>query len=268
MALPAHPCQTSLRAQPPQGEPLEFVAREVLAAQGAAGAALLTKRQFLALAHVAEQAQSKAFDLVTAEDAAAPRADPAADRHKKRPPPIRDAHLDSWRIAAAVPLQDGDSELEDGDAPPAELPPGPLGEGLAAAQGGGGLSRAVSLAARPLEAGAAALSRQNSFDGGEAAAAAAAAQRAQQLHESAATSYQSALEAQEGEAQLEGFAVLAEEGQGADEEAAPEEAAPPLSAAVDEFTNKLNVREGRVRPRGPVGLSYVRAGAALRHAGG
>ncbi|PSC68707.1 Molybdopterin synthase catalytic subunit [Micractinium conductrix] len=229
-----------LGAEVLEGEPLEFVAREVLAAQGAAGAALLTKRQFLALAHVAEQAQSKAFDLVTAEDAAAPRADPAADRHKKRPPPIRDAHLDSWRIAAAVPLQDGDSELEDGDAPPAELPPGPLGEGLAAAQGGGGLSRAVSLAARPLEAGAAALSRQNSFDGGEAAAAAAAAQRAQQLHESAATSYQSALEAQEGEAQLEGFAVLAEEGQGADEEAAPEEAAPPLSAAVDEFTNKLN----------------------------
>lgn len=48
-----------------QDEPLELVARRVL--PGAP--ATLSKRQFLALAHVAEVAQRNAFDLVTAEDA-------------------------------------------------------------------------------------------------------------------------------------------------------------------------------------------------------
>ncbi len=59
---------------------------------------LLGKRQFLTLAHVAEVAQSKAFDLVTAEDALRPQALPLS--HKKRPPTIRDSHIDSWQIAA------------------------------------------------------------------------------------------------------------------------------------------------------------------------
>lgn len=56
-----------LAAEVLAGEPLELVAAAVLG--GGAGAGVLTKRQFLSLAHVAEVAQRAAFDLVTAEDA-------------------------------------------------------------------------------------------------------------------------------------------------------------------------------------------------------
>lgn len=50
-------------------EPLDYVVRSVFCNGSAQPPALLSKRQFLSLAHVAEVAQRAAFDLVTAEDA-------------------------------------------------------------------------------------------------------------------------------------------------------------------------------------------------------
>lgn len=125
----------------PQGDPLEFVVQQVLAAQGLPSAPqLLTKRQFVSLAHVAEVAQSKAFDLLTAEEAAAPRTEPQGTSHKKRPPPIRDAHIDAWRIAAAP--AGGAAGVPDGGS----IDENPTDEaGQLEAAGPGGLSRATSL---------------------------------------------------------------------------------------------------------------------------
>ncbi|KAL4421457.1 hypothetical protein ABPG75_010748 [Micractinium tetrahymenae] len=208
------------------GDPLEFVVQQVLAAQGLPSAPqLLTKRQFVSLAHVAEVAQSKAFNLLTAEEAAAPRAEPQGASHKKRPPPIRDAHIDTWRIAAA-PAGGATDALDSGaDGAPRDDAAGQL-----QAAGTGGLSRATSLVpgAGPLAAG------DNSAEGLEAAAAEAAAhQQHQQLLPSGGTSYVSALEAQEQEV----------EGYGDGQAAGPEEgavAALPLDAEVEAFTTKLN----------------------------
>jgi hypothetical protein len=204
---------------------------------------VLTKRQFLALAHVAEVAQSRAFDLMIAEDALRPQAPSAS--HKKRPPAIRDAHIDTWQIAAAAPpppvavaeqqqaqqqqLLQAAHEPYGAAAAAAAAPyagllaasalaadaPGPLEAALP--QGAGRLSRATSLqlAAGPLECGVQALSHQGSLELGALTAAAAAAMAAeaaealsyhdphqQQHYHSAATSYQSALEVQEGELEL------------------------------------------------------------------
>jgi hypothetical protein len=198
---------------------------------------VLTKRQFLALAHVAEVAQSRAFDLMIAEDALRPQAPSAS--HKKRPPAIRDAHIDTWQITAAPPpppaavaeQQQLQAAHEPYDAAAAAMPyagllaasalaadaPGPLE--AAHSQGAGRLSRATSLhlAAGPLECGVQALSHQGSLELGGLTAAAAAAmaaeaadalsyhdpqQQQQHYYHSAATSYQSALEVQEGELEL------------------------------------------------------------------
>ena len=127
----------------------------------------------------------------------------APAHHKKRPPAIRDTHIDTWQIAAAPAPAPHDSAAEEAaehDAAAAAAD----GAAPAALQAGAGLSRATSLT---LAADAA------------ADASARAAQplphlaQLQHLH-STATSYHSAL----------------------DEEGAP------LDAEVDAFTTKLNVR--------------------------
>lgn len=146
----------------PQGDPLEFVVQQVLAAQGLPSAPqLLTKRQFVSLAHVAELAQSKAFDLLTAEEAAAPRTEPQGTSHKKRPPPIRDAHIDTWRIAAAPASGAAGAPADDAAASEAA--------GQAATAEPGGLSRATSLVpgAGPLAPSTAPLSGRSSAEGQE-----------------------------------------------------------------------------------------------------
>jgi hypothetical protein len=178
---------------------------------------LLGKRQFLTLAHVAEVAQSKAFDLVTAEDALRPQALPLS--HKKRPPTIRDSHIDSWQIAAGA----GQAAAEQHNVPQYEpaaalatAAPGPLESHL---------SRASSLQpqAGPLQQGALALS---SADGSPAADAETVAEQQQaathrQQLLSAGTSYQSVEDCERGSP-----------------------TAGEADEAADEFQAKLNVSWG------------------------
>ena len=218
-----------------QGEPLEFVVRQVFGG-AAAPPPVLSKRQFLSLAHVAEVAQGKAFDLVTAEDALRAQEPPAS--HRKRPPTIRDAHIDTWHIAAGRGGAEHTAAAPQYEAAAAAVlataAPGPLESHL---------SRADSLAlpAGPLEQGVQALSRHNSSDGlAEMAAAGgealeeeeaaeeepdhAAVAAARLQHQSGATSYQS----------IEEMASAAEE------EGEVEEGREGLDAA-DEFATKLTV---------------------------
>lgn len=139
---PCIPAPTTTYAAPVQGDPLELVVQQVLAAQGLPSAPqLLTKRQFVSLAHVAELVQSRAFDMLTAEEAAAPRTEPQGASNKKRPPPIRDAHLDTWRIAAAPAGATGAPDGDPDDAEPQEdAAAGQVDAGATA-----GLSRATSV---------------------------------------------------------------------------------------------------------------------------
>ncbi|PRW32634.1 epidermal growth factor receptor substrate 15-like 1 [Chlorella sorokiniana] len=201
--------------------PLEFVVAQVLGKGARSGVPpVLTKRQFLSLAHVAEVAQGKAFDLVTAEDALRSQELPAT--HKKRPPAIREAGIDSWQISAAPVQQPGEQDDAEGDydaaAALATNAPGPLEGGLP--EGGPGrLSRATSLtlAAGPLQHGVKALSRQNSFSGaaGEEAGAPLRSAR-RQLHnlQSNATSYESAVEMHSDAEREEAAAAAAAGSQG------------------------------------------------------
>lgn len=144
--------------------------------------------------------------------------------HKKRPPAIREAGIDSWQISAA-PLQhpegDGAEGEYDAAAALAAGAPGPL-EAALPDGAPGRLSRATSLtlAAGPLQHGAKALSRQNSFSsaaGEDAAAAAGAPLRSarRQLHnlQSNATSYESAVEMHSDAEREEAAAAAGSQGQ-------------------------------------------------------
>ncbi len=123
--------------------------------------------------------------------------------HKKRPPAIREAGIDSWQISAAPVQHPGEGDSAEGEydaaAALATDAPGPL-EAALPEGAPGRLSRATSLtlAAGPLQHGAKALSRQNSFSeaGGEEAAGAPLRSARRQLHnlQSNATSYESAVE--------------------------------------------------------------------------
>lgn len=127
----------------------------------------------------------------------------APAHHKKRPPAIRDTHIDTWQIAAAPALAPHDSAAEE------------AAEHDAAAKAADGAAPAVP------PCGGASLSRATSLTLAADAAADASARAAQPLPHraqlqhlhSTATSYHSAL----------------------DEEGAP------LDAEVDAFTTKLNV---------------------------
>jgi hypothetical protein len=230
-----------------QGEPLEYVVGQVF--PGGDIPAVLSKRQFLALAHVAEVAQSKAFDLVTAEDALRAHAPPSS--HKKRPLAIRDARIDRWHISAATPpaLPEEHSDAPQYGAAAALAPgaPGPLESHLSRAE-------SLPLPAGPLEHGARALSRQNSAD--DLVAAAQQAQRAQRAQplQSGATSYQSANDHEEEEEAQAGASDLAQAAaEGATDDGAearePAAAGPEdsegVDSAVQDFTAKLNVRGGK-----------------------
>lgn len=214
------------------GEPLEFVVAEVFPS---GPPTLLGKRQFLTLAHVAEVAQSKAFDLVTAEDALRPQALPLS--HKKRPPTIRDSHIDSWQIAAGA----GQAAAEQHNVPQYEpaaalatAAPGPLESHL---------SRASSLQpqAGPLEQGAPALS---SADGSPAADAETVAEQQQaathrQQLLSAGTSYQSVEDCERG-------SPTAGEA---------DEAADEFQAKLNGLMRTISSGEAAVLPATPEGIS-------------
>lgn len=140
--------------------------------------------------------------------------------HKKRPPAIREAGIDSWQISAAPVQQPGEGDSAEGEydaaAALATNAPGPLEGGLPEGAPGR-LSRATSLtlAAGPLQHGAKALSRQNSFsDAGEEAAGAPLRSARRQLHnlQSNATSYESAVEMQ-SDAEREEAAAASSQGQ-------------------------------------------------------
>ena len=174
--------------------------------------------------------------------------------HKKRPPAIREAGIDSWQISAA-PVQQpegGDSAAGEYDAAAALAAgaPGPL-EAALPEGAAGRLSRATSLtlAAGPLQQGAKALSRQNSFSsaagGEEEAAVAAGAARTvrRQLHslQSNATSYESAVE-MHSEAEAEEAAAAG--GQAGRQLSIPP--TPEAPAADDTAAAEAPVAEGEV----------------------